>query len=350
MPELVPALADLPLTIERYRLEGLEREVSSAFTRTTTVVHLYGDGEEGIGEDVTYERADQEAFRDAGAVHDLAGTRPLAEFSTLVGALDLFPTPPAFEVYRNYRRWAFEAAALDLALRQAGLSLAEALGRTPQPVRFVVSLRLGEPATADPVLRRLELYPWLEFKLDATSSWTDALVAELAATGAVESVDLKGRYAGTVVDQPPDPGLYRRVADGFPDAWIEDPALTPETEPVLEPHRERITWDEPIHSVADVEALPFPPRGVNVKASRFGSLAALLQAYEYFDAKGIRAYGGGQFELGPGRGQNQYLASLFHPDAPNDVAPTAYNAAKLEPGLPASPLAPAPAPTGFRWD
>ena len=35
-------------------------------------------------------------------------------------------------------------------------------------------------------------------------------------------------------------------------------------------------------------------------------------------------YGGGQFELGPGRGQIQYLASVFHPDGPNDVAPTGF--------------------------
>jgi hypothetical protein len=60
-------------------------------------------------------------------------------------------------------------------------------------------------------------------------------------------------------------------------------------------------------------------------------------------------YGGGQFELGPGRGQVQYLASLFHPDAPNDVAPSAFNDQDLRAGLPASPLAPAPAETGFGW-
>ena len=33
------------------------------------------------------------------------------------------------------------------------------------------------------------------------------------------------------------------------------------------------------------------------------------------------AYGGGQYELGVGRGQIQCLAALFHPDAPNDIAP-----------------------------
>jgi len=52
-------------------------------------------------------------------------------------------------------------------------------------------------------------------------------------------------------------------------AGPEDPALTAETETVLEPYRERITWDAPIHSVADVEALAFPPRTLNSKPSRF---------------------------------------------------------------------------------
>ena len=54
------------------------------------------------------------------------------------------------------------------------------------------------------------------------------------------------------------------------------------------------------------------------------------------------AYGGGQYELGVGRGQIQYLAALFHPDAPNDIAPAGYDALDPEPGLPASPLEPRP--------
>ena len=54
-------------------------------------------------------------------------------------------------------------------------------------------------------------------------------------------------------------------------------------------------------------------------------------------------------ELGPGRGQAQYLASLFHPDTPNDLAPVGYNESEPQPGLPSSPLAPSPAKTGFRW-
>jgi hypothetical protein len=150
---------------------------------------------------------------------------------------------------------------------------------------------------------------------------------------------LKGQYKGTVVDQPPDPALYTRVAEGFPDAWIEDPALTPETDRVLEPHRVRVTWDAPIHSIDDVLALPFPPRMLNVKPSRFGPLHRLFDFYDWCAENGVRNYGGGQFELGPGRGQIQYLASLFHADAPNDVAPGGFNAG-VQPGLPGSPLEP----------
>ena len=55
-------------------------------------------------------------------------------------------------------------------------------------------------------------------------------------------------------------------------------------------------------------------------------------------------------ELGPGRGQIQYLASLFSPDAPNDVAPGGFNDPAPAAGLATSPLPPSTARTGFRWD
>ena len=302
-----------------------------------------------MGEDVVYDAVDHEIFQAAGPVQPLAGEHTIASFGELVASLDLFPEEPQRDVSRLYRRWAFDSAALDLALRQADRSLHDALDREPLPLTFVVSLRLGEPATIEPLRRRLDVYPTLRFKLDPTSSWGDALIAELRETGAVDSVDFKGLYKGTPVDQAPDPDLYARVIEAFPDAWIEDPALTPEIDELLEPHRDRITWDAPIHSIADIEALPFAPRMVNLKPSRLGGLRSLCDGYDYCAEHAIGAYGGGQFELGPGRGQIQYLASLFHADAPNDVAPRAYNDPEPRPGLPASPLASAPDTLGFRW-
>ena len=342
-------LADLPVHIDSYDLSGLEVDVSSDFTRLTTVIRMQGGGHEGVGEDVTYDALDHVALQDAGPNLPLAGDWTLGTFGERVAELDLFPADPVREVSRLYRRWAYESAALDLALRQGGMSLAQALGREARPLTFVVSLRLGKPATLDPVSRRLAAYPALRFKLDPTTEWTDELIAALVDTRAVDSVDFKGHYKGTVVDQPPDPDLYRRVVEAFPYAWIEDPALTSETRAVLAGQEDRITWDAPIHSIADIEALPFPPKMVNVKPSRFGSLQALMDAYDYLDERRIQAYGGGQFELGPGRGHIQYLASLFHPDTPNDVAPTGYNLPDTPSGLPSSPLPPQPSETGFRW-
>ena len=323
---LFDAVRDLPLVVDLVELEPHALPLKH-LTRRTTVVRLHGGGHEGVGEDVSYEEDLQLAFTD-DALPSLAGRHTLEGFSDLVAGQP------------GYRPWGLGSAALDLALRQAGISLAGAVGREPKPVRFVVS--------QSTVRELLELYPELRFKLDASDSWTDEIVAELAATGAVDVVDLKGLYEGEWVDATPSAELYGRVAGAFPDAWLEDARLTDETRPVLEPHRDRLTWDFPIHSVADVDALEWPPRCLNSKPSRFGSVERLFDFYDACEERGIALYGGGQFELGPGRGQIQHLASLFHPDAPNDVAPSAYNEGGPRPGLPQSPLPPASKEPGFR--
>ena len=317
------AVKDLPLTIERVEHEPQALPLGF-MTRRTTVFHLHGGGHEGVGEDVTYEEAHHQGFE----LPELKGEHTVDSLSRLVAEVP------------GYRRWGLESAALDLALRQAGSSLAAAVGRDPQPVRFVVSQRK--------VHELLALYPELRFKLDALDEWTDETAAELAATGAVDVVDLKGLYEGDWLDATPSAELYGRVAEAFPDAWLEDARLNDETRPVLGPHLDRLTWDFPIHSVADVDALEHAPRCLNSKPSRFGSVRRLLDFYDACEDRGIAVYGGGQFELGPGRGQIQHLASLFHADAPNDVAPKEFNEGPPRPGLPRSPLPPPSAEPGFR--
>ena len=119
----------------------------------------------------------------------------------------------------------------------------------------------------------------------------------------------------------------------------------------LAPHRDRITWDAPVHQVADLDRFGVTPRGGNSKPSRFGSWKRLLDFYDHADAEGIALYGGGQSELGPGRGQIQLLAAIFHPDGPNDVAPAGWDQPDFaRTGLPTSPLDPRPEATGFRRD
>ena len=329
------SLADLRVGIDDYSVERRELVVSPQFTRITTTVVLHGDGEAGRGEDVTYTAGDHDDFP---AEEMLAGTWTLDEYSRRLDELDLWPAEPEMPASVDYRRWAFESAALDLGLRQAGVSFAEALERAYRPVRFVASTRADIAPYRD-------LYPELEFKLDVDADWDEQLMQTLVATGRVRVLDLKAYYRGTSVDLDPDPTLYRTVAATFPDVVLEDAWLEGECREALQGAEDRLSFDAPIHSWDDATKLPVTPQWLNIKPSRFGSVRRLLECIEQCEARGIRMYGGGQFELGAGRLQIQKLASVFYPDGPNDVAPSAYNEGARA-GLPTSPL-PAPDGAGF---
>ncbi len=346
--ETYAQVAELPLRVQSYSLEAMSAPMGPDRVRHSTIVRLSGGGQEGVGEDATPTEDEQLAFQRAAPSLPLAGDWTVASFSSHLGSLDLFPTPPVNDWLRSFRRWGFESASLDLALRQAGVSLAAALGRSTRPLTFVNSMRLADPPTVEPIRERLELFPGLRFKLDPTAEWDARLIGHIAATGAVDTLDLKSQYPPPF-GQPANPELYELIANAFPDAWLEDPALTEETLEVLTPHQRRITWDAPLHSIADIEALTTRPRAINIKPVRFGTLQTLFDVYDYCAAHDIAMYGGGFGELGPGRHHIQYLASLFHPDTPNDVAPSGYNLAAPDPALPTSPLTRAAAATGFRW-
>ena len=337
---LYAKLSELPLEIEGYTLEPRRLATSSGWVRHTTVVRLSGRGFEGAGEDVIYEAANQIELQEAGAYLQLSGRYTFDEYSRLLGRTDLFPDQPIAPTAPLFRRWAFESAALDLALAQAGTSMAAVLGRSPKPTRYVVSLGLGDPASLAPIEGILRSYPRTRFKVDLAECWDEAFVRRLAETRAVDVVDLKGHYRGDFRGPAADADQYRWVAEHLSEAWLEDPCLEGDAAAALHESRERITWDAVLHSAEDLLRLPFKPTCVNIKPSRFGSVAELMAVYEHCERHGIRMYGGGQFELGPGRGQIQCLASLFHPDEPNDVAPCGFNARELPDGLADCPLSP----------
>jgi hypothetical protein len=139
------------------------------------------------------------------------------------------------------------------------------------------------------------------------------------------------------------------VLAAFPDAYLEDPHDLPEIAQRLGDHLERVSYDSPIRSAADIGATPLAARVVNVKPCRIGSLSELFEVYARCAREQRPMYGGGMGELGVGRGQIELLASLFHADGPNDVAPSAYNEDDPAADLPPSPLSPRPVATGFRW-
>ena len=342
VPPAYRQLADLPLTVAAVDYEQFTQETSSEFTRTTTVFHLAGDGVTGRGEDVTYDTEDHERLAealDAGALELPTGEFSFGAFSAALDDVDLFPgAGPEREASHDYRRWAVESAALDLALRQNQTSLPALLGREHHPVRFVASTRLGDPPTASRIDAIRSLNPNVGFKLDPTPEWGDDLIADLRARDVVRVVDLKGHYEGTEVDTDADPAFYCRIVDGFPDAVVEDPQLTDETRPVFEGEEGRVSWDSPIHGLDDVRALPWEPSWLNVKPSRFGTVESVFRTLEWALDAGVNCYGGGQFELSVGRGQAQELASLYYPNGPNDLAPSVYNEESLPPALPRGPI------------
>ena len=327
---LPPSLRDLPICVDGCSLEP-HAFTTPHFERLTTVVALRGDGFVGRGEDVAYEAETQLEHR-AFAPFALTGTATLGEWSTRLDDLELFSAEPATHASRDYRRWAYESALLDLGLRQAGTTLGALLDREPAPVGFCVSSGLGPTAW-------LAVDPALEFKLDVGEDWTAERIAELAALDRVRVVDLKAHYGESFgLDTATAHRQLELLIAGLPaDVVIEDPPVDDHALALLAGRLGRVAFDAPVHSVADMLRLP-ETGWMNIKPSRFGTVARLLEAITHCEHHGIRLYGGGQFELSTGRRQIQELAALFYPTGPNDVAPSAYNAPAVETGLPRSPL------------
>lgn len=346
MTDLWTAVKDLPIAIESSSFEALtpsgptEREDFS-----TTQLRLRGGGEEGIGEQVGMP-ADQESLR--ASDFPLAGEwTTLADFLAHLDTIDMWAEPPEWELARNWRRWTFESAALDLALRQSKTSLSEVLGRTPQPVTFVNSFGLGDPPDGDKVANRRAMHPTVGFKLDVAPSWTQEIMDRIAAVEGVATIDFKGQYGLEVEDEAALLAMYERTVATFTEAVFEDPHDLPDVLGLLTPIADRVSYDAPITSVESIDTTAIKARIVNVKPCRVGRLEELSRVYAHCESAGIQMYNGGMGELGVGRGQAQLLAALFHPDAFNDIAPSDYNLEEPPPGLPASPLAPAP-DRGFR--
>src|SRR3954451_16349764 len=128
-------LADLPLVIEDYGVERLERSPAFGHDRGTDLLRLRGDREEVLGEDITVYLPEGTAAPRL----ELAGEWTLGAFCEHLGSIEQWTEPAKWDLARAWRNWAYESAALDLALRQARQALHEALELAPAPLRFVNS-------------------------------------------------------------------------------------------------------------------------------------------------------------------------------------------------------------------
>ncbi|WP_248898376.1 hypothetical protein [Haloplanus halobius] len=343
-PELYEELNSLPVTVEAVSFDGRRIETEHR-TFERTIIRVRGQGVTGFGEDVTRSREAHERLREEGLALP-TGDWTIGTFSDALDAN--FSTQTASRDAPEYLRWAIESAVLDLALKQSGRTLASVLDRTYEPMAFVVSLQLGDPPHIRPVNRFLDTDSDIEFKIDVPDTPSDELLSALSDTGAVRILDLKAQY-GSDVGGPTDPDLYRQLFETFPDALIEDPAVTDTTRPVLDEYADRVSWDAPITGVESIRNLPWEPTALNIKPCRSGTLESLCRILEYGLQHDVELYGGGMFELDAGRAHSQALASLFYPNGPNDLAPPAYHTYQADKSYPSSPLEPPAQPTGIGW-
>jgi L-alanine-DL-glutamate epimerase-like enolase superfamily enzyme len=266
--------------------------------RPSSVVTLAGRGERGCGEHVGWSAAVHARFRDETVAGVPVGVWEVGTWSAAVAERTTDP----------YERAALEAAAIDLALRQARTSCAALLEVQPRPVRYVVSFGIE----TDP-LAALAAEPRSECKLDADAARSDDVLAALASSGRVAVVDWKtgGERAA-----------HERLHRALPTALIEDPGPAAGTWSTA-PFAACVSADGWLARAADLDALPRAPAAVNVKPGRMGGVLEALALAARAEACGIAIYVGGMFEVGPGRSQIQMLAALLSPDGPNDVAPIA---------------------------
>jgi len=266
--------------------------------RPTSVVTLAGRGARGVGEHVGWTAAVHARFRDETVPRVPAGGWTVETWSAAVAERTADP----------YERAALEAAAIDLALRQAGTTCAALLGARLRPVRYVVSFGIEvDPLTA------LARESRGECKIDVDAAWSDEVLAAVASSGRVAVVDWK--TGGETAE-------HERLHQALPSALIEDPGAAAGAWSTSA-FAERVSADGWLARAADLDALPRAPAAVNVKPGRMGGVLEALALAARAEARGIATYVGGMFEVGPGRSQIQVLAALLSPDGPNDVAPLA---------------------------
>ena len=136
---LYDAVKDLPLAIESYDLRVDELDVSSGFTRKSTTITIAGAGQEGLGEDVTYEAAEHDAQLERGPVLPLAGTWTLASFS------------------QRSRKWRCSSRSRTPRLRRLpSLGLRERRPRSGIASKWPVARRSRRTRVAPPDVRRLD--------------------------------------------------------------------------------------------------------------------------------------------------------------------------------------------------
>ena len=144
-------LRALPLTIDAAVYERQAATFAYGFERVTTLVRLSGGGAEGLGEDVSPYKDEDVTLHVLNPDFGLVGEWTLESFCDHLAATDQWAVAPEYDAARRWRNWAFESAALDLALsavRAAAARRARTVAR-PAAVRQLARARRAADLRAD---------------------------------------------------------------------------------------------------------------------------------------------------------------------------------------------------------
>ena len=293
------------------------------FERVSTTIVMRGGGHEGRGEDICYTPTDHDACRPAPARGRPRSPRSRAPRRRTCSRR------PGLHAARDYRRWAFESAALDLALRQAGAA------------------RRGRRAAGAAALRRLDAARRARLAGRATGSSSRSTRFRASGTWrtwtpgrdrAHPRVRSQGALPRHPVDSVPDAAFHALIAGHFPEAVLEDVSLDADVLAALAGDLGRVSFDAPIHSLADVDALPC--RSGTSTSSRRASARSRASSSASTPAwsAGSSCTAAASSSSASGAARSGDREPLL-PGHAERRRPPAYNAPEPVAGLPQSPLA-----------
>ena len=224
----------------------------------------------------------------------------------------------------NMAKAGLEMAIWDLAARQAGVSLSQALGGMRD--RISVGVSVGVQADVETLLERIAGFVdqgYRRIKIKIKPGW------DVDVTRAVRErfpdiplqVDANSAYRLTDVD------VFRAI-DGLDLLLIEQPLAHDDIYEHSLLQRELKTpvcLDESIHSVDDARAALAlrSCRVINVKPGRVGGHTSSKRIHDFCQSEQVPLWHGGMLETGVGRAHSVALASLAGFTLPGDISASA---------------------------
>ena len=349
-------LAELPISIESYELTGHDREFGD-FTRPSTVdpPARRRRGGNRRGRRLRRPRPHRPPRRRPGARPHAAPTT-LGEVCELLGELDLFAgAAPEYEPRAT-------TAAGPTSRRRSTSRCARTGSRSGRwssatRSRFASSARPGSAASAttqrasntEAIRKRLDKYPDLRVQARPRERLGRGADRRDRRAGAGPGARPQGpSTAAPRSTSRPTPSSTAPSPRRFPEAYLEDPDINDETRAVLEPHADRVTWDAPLHSLADVKEMA--PQGDQLEALAVRLAAgAARRSTSTASARGSRSTAAARARSSAAAARSSTWPRSFTPTRPTTSPPRATTTRRSRPGCRPARWTRRQSETGFRW-